>query len=216
MKNVQIVVNYKLLKKYIVSTRFLCFFVFVCLFVVAFFFFNFGHGYSTSLEKIRRFHWNIPHSTKETKAASTMQNFWLTIKTLIKFNERGKKKHFYSMEKVVWFLPSTTPFSTFFSVKMKNVQIVVNYKLLKKYIVSTRFLCFFVFVCLFVVAFFFFNFGHGYSTSLEKIRRFHWNIPHSTKETKAASTMQNFWLTIKTLIKFNERGKKSTFIQWRK
>ena len=115
------------------------------------------------------------------------------------------------MEKVVWFLPSTTPFSTFFSVKMKNVQIVVNYKLLKKYIVSTRFLCFFVFVCLFVVAFFFFNFGHGYSTSLEKIRRFHWNIPHSTKETKASSTMQNFWLTIKTLIKFNERGKKKHF-----
>ena len=91
MKNAQIDVNYKLLKKYIVSTRLLCFFVFVCLFVVAFFF-NFGHGYSTSLEKIRRFHWNIPHSTKETKASSTMQNFWLTIKTLIKFNERGKKK----------------------------------------------------------------------------------------------------------------------------
>ena len=38
---------------------------------------------------------------------------------------------------------------------MKNVQIVVNYKLLKKNIVSTCFLCFFVFVCLFVVAFFF-------------------------------------------------------------
>ena len=94
MKNVQIVVNYKLLKKYIVSTRFLCFFIFVCLFVVAFFF-NFGHGYSTSLEKIRRFHWNIPHSTKETKAASTMQNFWLTIKTLIKIQwKRPKKKDF--------------------------------------------------------------------------------------------------------------------------
>ena len=105
MKNVQIVVNYKLLKKNIVSTRFYVFFVFVCLFVVAFFFFNFGHGYSTSLEKIRRFHWNIPHSTKETKASSTMQNFWLTIKTLIKFNERGKKSTFHSMEKVVWFLP---------------------------------------------------------------------------------------------------------------
>ena len=70
---------------------FFCFCLFVC---CCFFFFNFGHGYSTSLEKIRRFHWNIPHSTKETKASSTMQNFWLTIKTLIKFNERGKKKHF--------------------------------------------------------------------------------------------------------------------------
>ena len=98
-----------------------------------------------------------------------------------------------------------------FSVKMKNVQIVVNYKLLKK-ISFPRVFMFFCF-CLFVCRcfFFFFNFGHGYSTSLEKIRRFHWNIPHSTKETKASSTMQNFWLTIKTLIKFNERGKKKHF-----
>ena len=94
MKNAQIDVNYKLLKKYIVSTRFLCFFVFVCLFVVAFFFSTLVMDIQQVWKKIRRFHWNIPHSTKETKASSTMQNFWLKIKTLIKFNERGKKKHF--------------------------------------------------------------------------------------------------------------------------